>query len=66
MRTVEKIEHQIVQLSPAERADLRDWFLQRDAEDWDTQMAEDARMGKLDALAARALEQHAQGKTRPL
>ncbi len=59
---VESLEQEIRKLSPQELAELRDWFLEYDAELWDRQIEEDARAGRLDRLAKKALESYHAGK----
>ena len=49
-----------------ELAQLRAWFLEFDWALWDQQLERDVAAGKLDALAAEALRDHAAGKTTPL
>lgn len=66
MSKVEAIERQIQQLSPDELSALREWFAAFDAEAWDRQLESDARAGKLDALAEKALKAHASGATTKL
>ena len=66
MSKVEKIEHDICALSPKELAQLRAWFLDFDWAAWDRQLEADAQAGKLDALADKALRDHAAGKTTSL
>ena len=66
MRNVESIQEQIQNLSPGEYAELRTWFLDRAWADWDVQLEDDVRVGRLDALAELALRDHAAGRTRPL
>ena len=61
MSKVESIEGLIQELSAQELAKLREWFAQYDAEAWDRQMEADAKAGKLDALAERALRDHLAG-----
>ncbi len=56
MGKIEQIEREIQGLTPAELDTFRKWFLEFDAEAWDRQIEEDARAGKLDGLAARALK----------
>ena len=63
MSKVESIASQIQELSPEELATLRDWFAEYDAEAWDRQMEADAKAGKLDALAERALRDHLAGRS---
>jgi hypothetical protein len=66
MSKIEKIEQEIQALSPEELAQFRAWFLEFDWAVWDRQIARDAEAGRLDDLAARALRDHAAGKTTPL
>jgi len=66
MSKVESIEQQIKALSPDELAQLRAWFLEFDWALWDRQFERDVAAGKLDALAEKALRDHASGKTTPL
>jgi hypothetical protein len=42
------------------------WFLEYDWAAWDRQIERDAASGRLDDLAAKALRDHAAGKTTPL
>ena len=65
MSKVESIQEQIQALSPDELAELRYWFLDRDWADWDVQLDEDIRAGRLDALAESAIQDHAAGRTSP-
>jgi hypothetical protein len=66
MSKIEKLEQEIQALSPEELAQFRAWFLEFDWTVWDRQIARDAEAGRLDDLAARALRDHAAGKTTPL
>ncbi len=66
MGKVENIEQQVQALSHEELAQFRAWFLEFDLAAWDRQIGRDARAGKLDALADKALRDHAAGKTKPL
>ena len=66
MGKVEAILSEIQSLSPDELAQFREWFLEYDWSAWEQQIENDATDGKLDALADRALNQHASGKTTPL
>jgi len=63
MGKVETIEQQIQALSPEELARFRAWFLEFDWAAWDRQLQRDVSAGKLDALAEKALRDHASGKT---
>jgi len=66
MGKVEKIEKEVQALSPEELAEFRGWFLEFDWTAWDRQIERDISAGRLDALAAHALRDHASGKTKPL
>jgi hypothetical protein len=66
MSSVEEIQSAIVSLPPEEYARLRAWFIERDWEQWDQQIAADAQAGKLDFLLAEALAEKAQGHLRDL
>ena len=66
MGKVESLEQQIKALSAEELAQFRAWFLEFDWALWDEQIERDAANGKLDALAERALRDHAAGKSTPL
>jgi hypothetical protein len=56
MSTVNEIEDAIRRLSDEERAALRAWFAQFDADQWDRQFHADFEGGKLDWLANEARE----------
>ena len=64
--SVEEIQSAIVSLAPEEYARLREWFIERDWEQWDQQIEADARAGKLDFLIAEAMAEKAQGQLRNL
>jgi len=66
MGKVETIEQAVEGLSPEELAAFRRWFAEFDATVWDRQIEQDARSGKLDALADEALNDHATGKSTDL
>jgi len=66
MSSVEEIQSAIVSLPPEEYARLRAWFIERDWEQWDQQIAADAHAGKLDFLIAEAMAEKAQGHLRGL
>ena len=48
--------------SPSKLA-FRKWFIAYDSEAWDRQLEQDVLAGKLDALADKALRDHAAGKS---
>ena len=63
MSKVETIEKTIAALSDEELAEFRQWFAEFDAAAWDRQIERDAKTGKLDALADKALRDHATRKS---
>ena len=66
MTTVEAIIAAIAELPPEQVAQVRAWLRERDEAEWDAQIEQDERAGRLDALADRALAEHRAGRTRPL
>ena len=66
MTTVVEIQRAIEELTESDYAELREWLLERDWEKWDEELEEDVRAGRLDALAANALEAKARGELRDL
>ena len=66
MSRVEGIESQVKQLTAEELRAFRSWFLEFDAGLWDKQIEADAKSGKLDELAERALRDYRGGKATKL
>jgi hypothetical protein len=66
MTTVESLERQVRALTTEELSQFRAWFLEFDQEVWDAEIEQDALSGKLDALAERARQDHAAGRSTPL
>lgn len=66
MNDVEAIIAAIAELPPEQVAQVRAWLRDRDEAEWDAQIEQDERSGRLDALADRALAEHRTGRTRPL
>ena len=66
MSRVERIENEVESLSPEELKAFRDWFAEFDAEIWDRQIEDDAKRGKLQSLAERALRDHEAGRSSDL
>ena len=66
MSKVKDLKSQIKDLSAEELAAFRQWFAAFDAEVWDRQFDADVAAGKLDGVAARALQDHAAGRSTPL
>jgi hypothetical protein len=66
MGDISQLKAAIETLSPQEQAEFRDWFLERDAQLWDEQIADDLKAGRLDALIAEAKADRAAGRVRDL
>ncbi len=62
MSNVERLEHDVQALSPSELVAFRKWFREFDAEEWDRQLEEDAKAGRLDPFADTALKAFKSGK----
>ena len=62
MSRTENIEREIQKLTPSELADFRKWFHEFDVENWDRQVEEDVRAGKLDARADVAVKAFKSGR----
>ncbi len=54
--TLPEIEKAVTQLSKEDLEAFRNWFREFDAQQWDNQLENDIMVGKLDALADKALE----------
>lgn len=66
MTKVEKIEQDIRKLDRKELLAFRRWFREYDSDEWDRQIEEDVRAGKLDKLAEEALAEHRTGKSKEI
>lgn len=66
MTKVQLLEEEIRKLSAEELAQLRDWFLQLDAEQWDRDIERDASSGKLEKLFEKSRADHRDGKSREI
>ena len=66
MATVSELQKAILGLSEAEYTELRRWLLDEDWERWEREFEEDVLAGKLDALAAEALEAKTKGELEAL
>ena len=66
MTTVAEIQQAIIGLPKSDYAQLIRWLREYDWEEWDREIEEDVRAGKLDALAAEAWEAKAKGELREL
>jgi hypothetical protein len=66
MTKLEEIEKAAAALSPEERAKLRTWLEEFDAQLLDDRIESDAKSGKLDWLAEEALADHKAGRSRKI
>lgn len=66
MSTVKEIETAIQKLKPQEIHEVADWLQELREELWDKQIDADAKAGRLDKLAEKALEDYRAGRTKPL
>jgi hypothetical protein len=66
MTKLEQLERAVASLTADEYCEFRRWFLESDWEQWDKQIEEDARAGKLDFLVREALEAKKEGKLEDL
>ena len=66
MTKLEELERAVASLTAEEYREFRQWFLERDWEQWDQQIEEDSRAGKLDFLIREALEAKQQRKLQEL
>lgn len=66
MTKIEQIEQDVRKLDRDELAAFRRWFREYDSEEWDRQIEEDVRAGKLDNLTEEALAAHRAGKSKGL
>ena len=66
MSIVKAVEESVQHFSREELAAFREWFMNFDGEAWDRQIEADAKGGKLDSLADKALTDHRRGASREL
>ena len=66
MTGVTELQKAILDLSEIEYTELRRWLRDQDWERWEREFDEDVRAGRLDALAADALNAKAKGDVRAL
>ena len=66
MTKLEKLEREIEELTPEERAAFREWFVAFDVAAWDVDFERDANSGRLDRVAEDALAEYRAGRTRPI
>lgn len=63
---IEDIQAAISALPQESYSQLRQWFSERDWEQWDQEIAADSNSGKLDFLVREALHEKAKGNLREL
>jgi hypothetical protein len=61
MANVKELENAITNLSPEDYKELRNWFEEYEAEQWDKQFEKDVQSGKLDTLAKEAIQAYKNG-----
>ena len=66
MTKLEALEEEIKKLAPEELAQLREWLLEHEADEWDREIERDASSGKLDKLFGESLADHRAGKSREI
>ena len=66
MTQLEQLRTTIEALPEEEFTRLRNWFLEKDWERWDSQIARDSAAGKLDFLIEEARQEKASGKLKNL
>jgi hypothetical protein len=66
MTAIDKLEQEVQRLSREELAAFRDWFRKYDSDEWDREIEQDVRSGKLDGLAQVAIAEHKAGRTKEI
>ncbi len=66
IHSLEELEKAVAELPPEQLKAFRDWYQRFDAENWDRQIEEDVREGRLDGLAKEALAEYEKGQAREL
>jgi hypothetical protein len=65
MTTLDQIEAAIASLPREDFFRLHEWIRDRFDDEWDKQIAEDARSGRLDGVAREALAEYRVGRSEP-
>ncbi len=66
MSTIQEITSAIAKLPKEQVAEIRAWLEERAEAEWDAQIEQDSRAGRLDHLINQALADHQAGRTKPL
>ena len=64
--TIRDIEDAVTKLPRQKLVAFRAWFYKFDQRTWDTEFEEDAKSGKLDAIADEAIDDFKNGRSREL
>jgi hypothetical protein len=64
--TLGELEKAVAKLSPEDLAAFRDWFRAFDEEEWDCQIARNAKEGRLDRFAEEAIADYKAGRMKEL
>jgi len=65
MTTIQEIETAIDRLPRGQLFELVEWVRSRFADEWDRQIEDDIRAGKMDQLAREAVAEYRAGRTTP-
>jgi hypothetical protein len=66
MTTVQEIEQAVVKLPKRQLKDFTSWFESFDAKNWDEQIENDVKGGRLNKLAEKALKEYENGTCQEL
>ena len=66
MTTVVEIQRAIEELTESDYAELREWLLERDWDEWDREIEADSKAGRLNFLDDRLAEAKRQGTLKDL
>ncbi len=64
--TIKDLENAVAELPPDQYAEFRAWFERLDAARFDQRIERDALAGKLDGLAATAMDEFRKGRAREI
>jgi hypothetical protein len=61
LNKIQDLERKVQKLSREELAAFRDWFRKYDSDEWDRQIEQDIRAGRLENLAKEAMAEYKSG-----
>lgn len=64
--SIKEIEDAVATLSPKDYESFREWFAEFDMAQWDRQIEEDSKAGRLDSMINEALEDYHAGRATDL